>query len=74
MLRCFYGQKAFCPYDTGLFRTSYSHNPQKHSYSAHFSAKNGCLFMFLAGPKIENPLASKLASDFRPFAPGIIII
>ncbi len=30
--------------------------------------------MFLAGPKIENPLASKLASDFRPFAPGIIII
>ena len=29
--------------------------------------------MFLAGPKIENPLASKLASDIRPFDPGIII-
>ena len=28
--------------------------------------------MFLAGPTIENPLASKLASDFRPFNPGII--
>jgi len=28
--------------------------------------------MFLAGPKFKNPLASKLASDFRPFDPGII--
>ena len=29
--------------------------------------------MFLAGPKVKNPLASKLASDFRPFDPGIIL-
>jgi hypothetical protein len=28
--------------------------------------------MFLADPKFKNPLASKLASDFRPFDPGII--
>jgi len=27
----------------------------------------------LAGPKFKNPPASKLASDFRPFAPGISI-
>ena len=27
--------------------------------------------MFLAGPKVKNPLASKLASDSRPFDPGI---
>ena len=27
--------------------------------------------MFLAGPKFKNPPASKLASDFRPFDPGI---
>ena len=25
------GKRYFAPYDTGLFRTSYSHNPQKHS-------------------------------------------
>ena len=30
--------------------------------------------MFLAGLKFKNPLASKLASDFRSFDPGIIII
>ena len=30
--------------------------------------------MFLAGPKVKNPLASKLASDFRPFDPGIHFI
>ena len=30
--------------------------------------------MFLAGPKVKNPLASKLASDFRPFDLGIILI
>ncbi len=30
--------------------------------------------MFLAGPKFKNPLASKLASDFRPFDPGIIVL
>ena len=35
--------------------------------------KNGCLFMFLADPKVKNPLASKLASDFQPFDPGIIL-
>ena len=29
--------------------------------------------MFSAGPKVKNPLASKLASDFRPWDPGIII-
>ena len=28
--------------------------------------------MFLAGPKVKNPLASKLASDFQPFDPGIL--
>jgi len=27
--------------------------------------------MFLAGPKFKNPPASKLASDFRSFDPGI---
>ena len=27
--------------------------------------------MFLAGQEIKNPLASELASAFRPFAPGI---
>ena len=27
--------------------------------------------MFFAGPKFKNPPASKLASDFRPFDPGI---
>ena len=27
--------------------------------------------MFFAGPKFKNPSASKLASDFRPFDPGI---
>ena len=27
--------------------------------------------MFLAGPKVKKPLASKLASVFRPFDPGI---
>ena len=31
------------------------------------------LIHVLAGPKVKNPLASKLASDFRPFDPGIII-
>jgi len=30
--------------------------------------------MFLAGPKVKTPSASKLASDFRPFDPGIIIL
>ena len=44
----------------------------KHSQSAHFSAKNGFLLMFLAGPKIKNLHASKLASDFQPFDPGIM--
>ena len=29
--------------------------------------------MFLAGPKVGNPLASKFASDFRPFDPSIIL-
>ena len=28
--------------------------------------------MFLAGPKIKNLNASKLASDFQPFDPGIM--
>ena len=28
--------------------------------------------MFLAGPKVKNSPASKLASNFRPFDPGII--
>ena len=30
--------------------------------------------MFLAGPKIKNLHASKLASDFQPFDPGIITL
>ena len=30
--------------------------------------------MCLAGPKFRNLPASKLASDFRPFDPGIIIL
>ena len=37
-------------------------------------SKNGYLLMFLAGPKVKTPSASKLASDFRPFDPGIIIL
>jgi hypothetical protein len=60
------------PFDTGLLRTACSHNPQKHSQSAHFSAKNGFLFMFLADPKVKNLHASKLASDFPAFDPGIM--
>ena len=52
------------PFDTGLFRTSYSHNPQKHSQFAHFSSKNGYLLMFLEGSKFRKLPASKLASDF----------
>ena len=28
--------------------------------------------MFLAGHKVKNSLASKLASNFRPFDPNII--
>ncbi|KAA6136210.1 hypothetical protein [[Clostridium] symbiosum] len=64
-------KRSFDPFDTGLLRTACSHNPQKHSQSAHFSAKNGFLLMFLAGPKIKNLHASKLASDFQPFDPGI---
>ena len=32
------------------------------------------LIHVLAGPKIKTPLASKLASDFGPFDPGIIIL
>ena len=67
-------KRSFAPFDTGLLRTACSHNPQKHSQSAHFSAKNGFLLMFLAGPKIKNLHASKLASDFQPFDPGIIYI
>ena len=65
-------KRDFDPFDTGLFRTSYSHNPQKHSQSAHFSSKNGYLLMFLTGPKFRNLPASKLASDFRPFDPDIL--
>ena len=65
-------KRSFAPFDTGLLRTACSHNPQKHSQSAHFSAKNGFLLMFLAGPKIKNLHASKLASDFQPFDPGIM--
>ena len=34
--------------------------------------KNGYLFMFLAGPKVKNPLAGKLASDFQPFDPSVL--
>ena len=34
--------------------------------------KNGYLLMFLAGQEVKNPLASKLASAFWPFDPGII--
>ena len=64
---------SFDPFDTGLLRTACSHNPQKHSQSAHFSAKNGFLLMFLAGPKVKNLHASKLASDFQPFDPGIML-
>ena len=30
--------------------------------------------MLLAGQEVKNPLASKLASAFRPFDPGIIIL
>ena len=57
-------KRLFDPFDTRLFRTTCSHNLQKHSQSAHFSLKNGYLLMFLAGPKVKNSPASKLASDF----------
>ena len=65
-------KRYFDPFDTGLFRTSYSHNPQKHSQFARFSSKNGYLLMFLAGPKFRKLPASKLASDFWTFDLGII--
>ena len=68
------GSKAFDPSDTELFCTACSRNSQKHSQFAHFSLKNGYLLMFLAGQEVKNPLASKLASDFRPFDLGIILI
>ena len=68
------GSKAFDPSDTELLCTACSRNSQKHSQFAHFSLKNGYLLMFLAGPKFRNLPASKLASDFRPFDPGIILI
>ena len=37
-----------------------------------FFFKKWLLTHVLAGPKFKNPPASKLASDFRPFDPGII--
>ena len=36
-----------------------------------FFFKKWLLTHVLAGPKFKNPPASKLASDFRPFDPGI---
>ena len=58
------GAKAFDPSDTELLCTACSRNSQKHSQFAHFSLKNGYLLMFLAGPKVKNSPASKLASNF----------
>ncbi|RHO89848.1 hypothetical protein DW931_14365 [Clostridium sp. AM43-3BH] len=58
------GSKAFDPSDTELLCTACSRNSQKHSQFAHFSLKNGYLLMFLAGPKVKNSPASKLASNF----------
>ena len=58
------GAKAFDPSDTELLCTACSRNSQKHSQFAHFSLKNGYLLMFLAGPKVKNAPASKLASNF----------
>ena len=43
-------KRSFAPFDTGLLRTACSHNPQKHSQSAHFSAENGFLSVILPGP------------------------
>ena len=39
-----------------------------------FLRKMATYSCFLAGPKFRNLPASKLASDFRPFDPGIIIL
>ena len=58
------GSKAFDPSDTELLCTACSRNSQKHSQFAHFSLKNGYLLMFLAGSKVKNSPASKLASNF----------
>ena len=58
------GSKAFDPSDTELLCTACSRNSQKHSQFAHFSLKNDCLLMFLAGPKVKNSPASKLVSNF----------
>ena len=67
------GSKAFDPSNTELLCTACSRNSQKHSQFAHFSLKNGYLLMFLAGPKVKNSPASKLASNFWSFDPGIIL-
>jgi len=49
-------KRYFAPSDTELLRALHSRNSK---------------LMFVAGPKFKNPPASKLASDFRPFDPGI---
>ena len=36
-------KRSFDPFDTGLLRTAYSHNPQKHSQSGYLIKKVGTL-------------------------------
>ena len=57
----------------GLLRALRSRNPKTPQIRSFFCEK-WLLFGVLADPKTQNPPASKLASDFRPFDPGIIII
>ena len=57
-------KRYFAPNDTGLLRALHSRNPQNIHNSLIFLRKMATYSCFLAGPKVKNPLASKLASDF----------
>ena len=57
----------------GLLRALRSRNPKTPQIRSFFCEK-WLLFGVFAGPKVKNPYASKLAPDFRPFDPGIILL
>ena len=56
--------------DTGLLRAMHSRNLKTFVIRSFFF-KRWLLTHVLAGPKVKKPPASKLASVFRPFDPGI---
>ena len=66
-------EKYFTPFDTELFRTSYSHNQQKHSQFVR-SFENNYLFILLAKPMFKNLPASKSTSNLRTYELDIIIL